>query len=277
MVGQIASALTRAFLVALLLATPALILPSVSSDAIHVVVLFSLFGGSLIFTEYMSTYPSIVEFRFAAPFNRLRFLALFLCVLTLSVIARGQFEPNALTSFLRSLGVVVGGWIDFPYSPVRLMVIMLPDNASPELVSAVRTASGMAYLISLATLAVFYFFVHILEWPARNGAFNVWINLPLFDPTAGGDVLPRLQRDGRLNMALGFLMPFLIPAIVQMMSDLIDPIYLDDPMTQIWTISAWAFIPASLIMRGMATSRIAGMIDEHRRRAYAASQAMQAV
>lgn len=277
MIGQITSALTRAFLVALLLATPALILPSVSTDAIHVVVLFSLFGGALVFIEYLSTYPSIVEFRFAPPFNRLRFLALFLCVLTLSVIARGAYEPNALTAFLRSLGVVVGGWIDFPYSPVRLMVAMLPDSADPVLVSAVRTASGLAYLISMMTLALFYFFVRILGWPARNGAFNVWINMPLFDPTAGGDVLPRLQRDGRLNIALGFLMPFLIPAIVQMMSDLVDPIYLDDPMTLIWTISAWAFIPASLIMRGMAMSRIAGMIDENRRRAYAAAQALQAV
>lgn len=275
MIGQITSALTRAFLVALLLATPALILPDVGADAIHVVVLFSLFGGSLVFVEYLSTYPSIIEFRFAAPFNRLRFLALFLCVLTLSVIARGAYEPNALTAFLRSLGVVVGGWIDFPYSPVRLMVAMLPDTAPPELAAAVRTASGLAYLISMVTLALFYFYVRILGWPARNGAFNVWINMPLFDPTAGGDVLPRLQRDGRLNIALGFVMPFFIPAIVQMMSDLIDPIYLDDPMTMIWTISAWAFIPASLIMRGMAMCRIAGMIDENRRRAYAAAQALQ--
>lgn len=262
---------------ALLMATPALILPNVSTDAIHIVMLFSLFAGGLVFIEYLSTYPSIVEFRYAPPFNRLRFLAIFLCVLTLSVIARGKFEPNALTSFLSSLGIVVGAWIDFPYSPVRLMVIMLPDNASAELTLAVRTASGMAYLISLVTLAVFFFYVRILGWPARNGAFNVWVNLPLFDPTAGGDVLPRLQRDGRLNIALGFLMPFLIPAVVQMMSDLINPIYMDDPMTLIWTISAWAFIPASLIMRGMAMGRVAQMIDENRRRAYAAAQALQTV
>ncbi len=276
MVGKLISALTRAVLVALLLATPALVLPNVSTDSIHIVVLFSLFAGGLILIEYFSSYPSIVEFRYAPPFNRLRFIALFLTVFTLSIVARGQYEPNALTGFLRTLGVIVGDAIDFPYSPVRLMVIMLPDNASANLVVAVRTASGIAYLVSLATLTVFFFYVRILGWPARNGAFNVWVNLPLFDPTAGGDVLPRLQRDGRLNIALGFLMPFLIPAIVQMMSDLVDPIYLDDPMTLIWTISAWAFIPASLIMRGMAMGRVAEMINENRRRAYAASQAAQA-
>ncbi len=273
--GRVISALTRALLMALLFALPTVLMPSVSGDAIHIMMLFALFAGLLVFIEYVSTYPSIVEFRYAPPFNRLRFLAVFLTVFCLSVIARGEVAPSAFTSFLHALGFIVGDAIDFPYSPVRLMVIMLPDNASHELMMEVRTASGMAYLISLCALAVFYFFVRILGWPARNGAFNVWVNLPLFDPTAGGDVLPRLQRDGRLNIALGFLMPFLIPAVVQMMSDLIDPIHLDDPLTLIWTITAWAFIPASMIMRGMAMVRVATMISENRRRAYAAARGVQ--
>ncbi|MDO6483912.1 hypothetical protein [Shimia thalassica] len=276
MFEKLLGAITRALLVALLIATPALALPDVGTDAIHIVVLFSLFAGLLVFIEYFSTYPSIIEFRYAPPFNRLRFAAIFLTVFTLSTIARGQFEPNAFTSFLSALGNVVSNWLDFPYSPVRLMVIMLPENATVALTDSVRTAAGLSYLVSLMTLAIFYFCVRIMGWPARNGAFNVWVNLPLFDPTAGGDVLSRLRRDGRLNIALGFLMPFLIPAIVQMMSDLVDPIYLDDSMTLIWTISAWAFIPASLIMRGMAMTRVAEMIDENRRRAYAAAQAIQA-
>ncbi|SEO21665.1 hypothetical protein SAMN04490248_102294 [Salinihabitans flavidus] len=277
MFEQFTSAIVRAFLMALLLATPALILPNVGLDATQIVLLFALFTGCLIFIEYFARYPSIVEFRYAPPFNRLRFIAIFLTVLSLSIIARARFEPNALSSFLEALGVVVGNVIDFPYSPVQLMVIMLPDDASQQLVVAVRSASGLAYLISLIMLAVFYFYVRILDWPARGGAFNVWVNLPLFDPTAGGDVLPRLNRDGQLNIAFGFLMPFLIPAIVQMMSDLVDPIYLDDPQTLIWTISGWAFIPASLIMRGMAMLRVAQLIDENRKRAYAAARGLQAV
>ena len=276
-IGKFTSALTRAMLMALLIAMPALILPDVTTDAIHIVILLSLFAGILVFFEYLSTYPSIVEFSYAPPFNRLRFLALFLCVLSLSLIVRGQYEPNALTSFLRSLGIVVGDWISFPYSPANLIAIILPDNASCELSLSVRTASGIACCISLLTLTVFFFYVRILGWPARNGAFNVWVNLPLFDPTSGGDVQPRLQRDGRLNILLGLLMPFLIPAVVQMMSDLIIPIYLDDPITLVWTISAWAFIPISLIMRGMTMVRVAQMIDENRRRAYADALSMQTV
>jgi hypothetical protein len=123
--------------------------------------------------------------------------------------------------------------------------------------------------MSLIAMTAFLVLVRILGWPARHGAFNVWVNLPLFDPTAGGDVLQRLKRDARINIALGFLLPFIIPAVVKATADLIDPISLENPQTLIWTISAWAFLPASMIMRGIAMGRIAEMIEEKRKRAYA--------
>ena len=55
-------------------------------------------------------------------------------------------------------------------------------------------------------MGAFLVLVRIMNWPVRQGAFNVWVNLPLFDPTAGGDVIYRLQRDARINIALGFLL-----------------------------------------------------------------------
>ena len=102
----------------------------------------------------------------------------------------------------------------------------------------------------------------LLNWPIRKGAFNFWVNLPLFDPTAGGDVLRRLKRDAHVNIALGFLLPFVIPAVMELASEMIDPLSLANAQTMIWTMSAWAFLPASLIMRGVALGRIAGLIEE---------------
>ncbi|MFZ1725842.1 MAG: hypothetical protein WAU13_04190, partial [Albidovulum sp.] len=93
----------------------------------------------------------------------------------------------------------------------------------------------------------------------------VWINLPTFDPTTGGDVVDRLQRDARFNIALGFLLPFLIPAAVKLAALAFVPVTLESPQTLIWTMTAWAFLPASLFMRGIAMGRIAGMIAEKRR------------
>jgi hypothetical protein len=55
------------------------------------------------------------------------------------------------------------------------------------------------------------------------------------------------------------------------------PINLDNPHTLIWTVAAWAFLPASILMRGVALTRVADMIqmqrDKLRDRATAAALA----
>ena len=269
MIERIVGAAARGVLVALLLATPALLLPNIAADSSQVVLLMAMLAGFLTFAEYNAKSPSIVEFRDAAPFNRLRFIALFASIFLLSLITRGKTDPTAVTNALTSIGLIIGNAIDFRFSPVRLVVLMLPDTADADVVSAVRISAGLSYLISLIAMAAFLILVRILNWPSRKGAFNVWINLPLFDPTAGGDVLLRLRRDARFNIALGFLLPFFIPAVVKMAADLIEPITLENPQTLIWTMSAWAFLPASMIMRGIAMGKIADMIEEKRRRTYA--------
>ncbi len=268
-IGRMTGAAVRGLFVALLVLLPALVLPGVAADSTQISVLIALLAAFLTFVEYNSNFPSIMEFRDAPPFNRLRFASLFVTVLLLSMILRGATEPTLLTGALTSVGTIIGNAVDFPYSPVRLVVLMLPESVSPELVASVRTSAGLAYLISLVAMTAFLILVRVMNWPARKGIFNVWVNLPLFDPTVGGDVVYRLQRDARVNIALGFLLPFIIPALVKAASDLIDPITLQNPQTLIWTISAWAFLPASMIMRGLAMGKVADMIEDKRRRTYA--------
>ncbi|WP_259274222.1 hypothetical protein [Sulfitobacter mediterraneus] len=262
-------AATRGLLVALLIATPALFLPGVAADSTQITALMALLAGFLTFVEYNSSFPSIVEFRDAPPFNRLRFIALFVTVVMITQVIKSHSEVTLLSGALFSLGTIIGNALDFPYSPVRLAVLMLPETASLQLVETIRAAAGLAYLVAAIALIVFVLLVRVLGWPTRHGAFNVWVNLPLFDPTAGGDVISRLQRDARINIALGFLLPFLIPAMVKLASYLIDPIPFENPQTLIWTVSAWAFLPASMIMRGIAMNKVAGMIEDKRRRTYA--------
>lgn len=265
MISRLAGAAIRAFLVILLIATPSLVLPGAATEITQIVTLIALFGAGLTFFEYGSTYPGLVEFRDAPPFNRIRFGSLFLTVLLLSFLVSGSLVPTPLTEFTNSLGATIGRVIDFPYSPVRLVVLMLPPEASVSHVHLVRNAAGLAYLISLLTLAIFLVLQRIQRWPVRYGSFNVWVNLPTFDPTAGGDVVERLERDARFNIALGFLLPFLTPAVIKSATSLFGAVSLDSPQTLIWTVTAWAFLPASLFMRGIAMGRIAMMITEKRK------------
>ncbi len=274
MISRLAGALIRALLVVMLIATPSLLLPSSSNDTTQMMMLIAIFGAALTIFEYSSTYPGLVEFREAPPFNRIRFISLFLTVFLLTVVVRGTVEPTTATEFVTAVGALIARAIDFPYSPVRLVVLMLPAQTSPAQVELVRTGAGLSYLISLLTLAIFLIVLRLRGWPTRLGAFNVWVNLPTFDPTAVGDVVQRLERDARVNIALGFLLPFLTPAVVKAAASLFGAVRLDSPHTFIWTVAAWAFLPASLFMRGIAMGRIAGMIAAKRKRSAAAEARM---
>jgi hypothetical protein len=259
------SAGVRAFLVMFMLATPSVLLPGMGPDGKQMVALIALFAGVLTFIEYSATYPGLVEFRDAPPFNRIRFSILFMTVFMLTIIEKSHYDPNALAVLVRAVGELIGRAMDFPYSPVRLATLMMSSASSEEQISAVRTAAGMAYLISLIGLAIFVVLLKIYEWPTRWGAFNVWVNMPTFDPTSGGDVVSRLERDARVNVVLGFVLPFVFPTVVKLGSSGFEPLTLTSPQTLIWVMTLWAFLPASLFMRGIAMGKIAEMIREKRR------------
>ena len=269
MLSRLPGAFLRAFFVVLLIVIPSAFLPATTGDNSLIIVLVAIFCAVFTLVEYTAASPSLVEFRAAPPFNRLRFGALFLTVLTLSVIGGTSNDSSNIARFFQLIGDRIGDSADFPYSPVRLFLLMLPEDASRATIEATRTAAGLSYLISLASIAVFVFMLRLRRWPKRNGAFNVWVNLPTFDPTIGGDVVARLNRDSQLNLILGFLLPFLIPAIVKFSTVFTGPVNLDDPQTRIWMVTAWAFLSASLLMRGVALSRVAQLIHQQRKKAYA--------
>lgn len=267
----------RAILVVSMIATPSLMLAETTVDTAQIVVLVAIVTGVFAFIEYNSSSPSLIGFRDAPPFNRVRFLGLLVTIFALTFIAKGASEPSVLTGAFDLVGRALAESIDFPYSPVRLVVSLLPGEADPVLIDSVRIASGLSYLASMMALACFVLALRYTNWPNQRGSFNVWTNLPTFDPTSCGDIVGRLQRDGQLNLILGFLLPFCIPAILNLASDLFDPNQLQDPHTLIWTMTAWAFIPASMIMRGIAMLRVARMVEIQRKHAYLMAEEEDAV
>ena len=278
MVKRIIGSAVRALLMAFLVVIPSLVLPGTSSDAAQMAALVALVAAVVTFAEYSSEYPTFLEFRNAPPFNRLRFLALFFCVLFASMLMASELRDLPMPpNLVENLALGAANILDFPYSPVRLMSIAYADLPSViDVVSATRIAS---LLLSVSLVALFLFWVHarFIFWPIRKAAFNFWINLPLFDPTSGRDVLFRLKRDAHFNLALGFLLPFLIPALLRLWIGTFDASMLATPEILIWVLCAWAFMPLTLMMRGIALFRVAALIEEKRRRAYAQQDELQMV
>lgn len=89
MISQLLGAVFRACLVALLIVTPSIALPGVGSQAKDAAVVFALVGAALTLFEYGSSHPGLIEFRFAPPFNRIRFATLFVTIILLTLLFRG--------------------------------------------------------------------------------------------------------------------------------------------------------------------------------------------
>ena len=82
------------------------------------------------------------------------------------------------------------------------------------------------------------------------------------------DVVERLQGEANVNLSLGFLLPFVVPVVAGFLSDRLENSAFAQPTALAWLVTAWAFLPASLLMRGVALHRVAGMILAQRQRTY---------
>lgn len=260
MINRIIGAVVRAFCVAFAVLYPTLVVASSTNQGNTVGVFLALIAGVLTFSEYVSRAPSFIEFRWAPPFNRIRFAALFACVLFFSGIFLSSNYESVLFEISLSVATIFGHLSDFVYSPVRLIILMLPSEAAPELIDTVRIAAGFGSVLAALCVMAFAVFIYVLNWPSNSGAFNVWMNLPLFDPVQGKDILELMERDARVNLMLGALMPFLIPAVVKLATPLISTALLQEPQALVWILIAWVLIPTSLLMRGMAMMRVCQMI-----------------
>ena len=257
-VQRVSGAILRGLLVAGLIIAPAALVPGMTADAQQTVALVALFAALLTCVEYNASAPGLIEFRDAPPFNRIRFGLIAAILLSLCLIERGRTDPSNFSQLVDAVGYLVGQAMDVPLSPVHLIVTTLAASATEAEVAALRSAAGIAYLITLLGLVLFWALLR--GWPNPARVFNVWVNLPTFDPTSGSDIVARLERDARINLALGFILPFLMPMLARVALGGIDPQALTAPHVMIWVVAAWSFLPASLLMRGVALQRVAQMV-----------------
>lgn len=266
MFSQLPGACIRALLVVVMVMIPSLLLPQTNPQITDSIVLVALFAALFVIVEYGSTYPGLVEFRGAPPINRVRFGILFVTVTLVALACSNTSEPSTLSRLVLAIGMLLGQSIDLPFSPVRLLLWLLPEGTTLTDAYMVRAAAGLAYLAGLVGLTIFAIMIRLRGWPSQAGTFNVWINLPTFDPTAGGDVVWRLNRDGAINILLGILLPYIGPPIVAFIGRSYGLSLFENELMLVWVIALWAFLPVSLFLRGIAMRRLALMISLKRRR-----------
>lgn len=263
---RLVGALVRAIMIVVVVLTPSLLLPGTTAEGAQMATLVALAFAAIILFEYGAKFPSLIEFRDAPPINRIRVVTLFLMLFGLCVISGSTHDDSTLSVVVTALGYVVGQALEFPYSPLSVIVSNLPTDVDPTVAAQIQAMAGLAILLTLISLFLFATLLRLRNWPNRGSSFNVWVNLPTFDPTAGGDVVKRLSRDGRVNIIFGIFAPFVIPLVAVMAASQLQVSILRSPQTMVWAITIWMFLPLSLIMRGQAMLRVARMIRSRRAR-----------
>jgi len=152
--SKLPGALARALLVIILIILPSTFMPSFGGDGAFVVMLMGLFAGFFTAAEYSVRSPSLIEFRDAPPFNRIRFCGLFFAVYALCVIFSTDSANSTFAMAFNVIGDQIGRAVDFPYSPVRLVLVMMPADTPEQVISDLRTAAGLCYVISCISLLI---------------------------------------------------------------------------------------------------------------------------
>lgn len=264
MLGRIIGAAFRAVLVLVVIAAPALLLPDTSIATQEIALLLGGVVAAFTLFEYASTHPGLIDFRFAPPYNRIRFLAFAMQILSLIFLCRAVEGQDNFSADLLSVADQMVAMLNFPLSPVRIATEMVAAGEDPELASLLQRAAALSFFVTFCSLAFFAVFLWLFRWPVGRRDFNLWVNLPTFEPGYGRDVERRLRRDGMINLLAGIAFLYLLPVLVMRTSGWFDPSVLNNYQPLVWGVTFWAFVSGSLVIRGAAILKVGVLVRRSR-------------
>ena len=143
------------------ISVPSIVLITGKSDESSITLIAALIAGALICLEYLNTYPSMLEFRDAAPYNRIRYLSALIAIISVITLFRDAHHADNSNTMLMAIGTIIGQGLDFPYSPIRLIILTLLLDVSNTIVDAARLSAGVTFVISILTFAGFFLFTRL--------------------------------------------------------------------------------------------------------------------
>ncbi len=261
MLTRLAGASVRAALVAAMIVLPAIVLPEISPDTADLAIVSAAIAAAFVIFEYGFTTPSLIEFRFAAPYNRIRFALLALLLTGIAFAFRGTVEETATTIAVSSFAVTSASIWDFSGSPLVFFNALTQELDSE---GRVLLSNAAALSLSLTILALFVFsaVIWLFHWPLKAKNFNLWMNMPNFDSNIGTETQQSLRQSALISMIIGLSLPFLIPQAALAFMGPLAPINAANSLLLLWMIAIWCFVPAASFLRAVALYKVASLINE---------------
>ncbi|QIK39509.1 hypothetical protein [Pontivivens nitratireducens] len=257
---RLVTSLSRAFLVLVFIALPAFLLPETSRTGQEISLIIGALFALFTMFEYASSHPGLIDFRFAPPYNRFRFLTFAVLIVALVFLCRADSGADSFSDDYLALSDRLVEIFSVPFSPVVLADTLIGAGVNP----LVERAAALSFTIALTSIIFFAIYVWVFRWPAERDSFNLWINLPTFDPSVGQDIAWRLRRAGLLNIIVALALPYAVLSIASRSGGWFDPAALGNYQSLVWCCVFWAFFPVALFNRGSAMLKIAWLIDRAR-------------
>ncbi|MCO4824120.1 MAG: hypothetical protein KC451_04640 [Amylibacter sp.] len=240
---------------------PAIVLPEISHNAADLAILSAAIAAAFVVFEYGFTTPSLIEFRFAAPYNRIRFALLALLLTGIAFAFRGPVEQTATTIAVSSFAVTSASIWEFTGSPLMFFNGMTKElDAEGRLL--LSNAAALSLSLTVLALIVFSAVIWMFHWPLKARNFNLWVNMPNFDSNVGVKTQQILRQSALVNMIIGLSLPFLIPQAALTFIGPLEPISSTNSLLLLWMIAIWCFVPAASILRSIALYKVATLINE---------------
>lgn len=256
MILRLTGAAVRAVIVAILVMLPAFLLTGVTQSGLEFTRILATIAAVFVIYEYGFATPSVIEFRYAAPYNRIRFMLLLVLVLTPAYLISHMLDGQTLSGPLTVLGRDVYGLMDSAYSPVTIVAQTLSGN-DMVLREVVGAAISFNVVISLAFVLAFggAVFLNLLNFGSEG--FNMWLNMPTYKSYDVSSLQKRLINSAFASMLIAFLIPLFGPTAVDVSLVWFSSNGVLAPIAISWIIALWTYLPAIYLMRAIALAKVA--------------------
>lgn len=258
---RLTSAALRAACVAMIIILPTLILPGTSQSAMEFTRIVATIVAVIVIYEYGFLSPSVIEFRFSSPYNRIRFLMLFAFSFLPAYLISIDIDGIALSGALKTFAHNSFALMDFSYSPVSIVADRLSVNNS-DLRDTIANAIAINVMIGIASLLAFCFAIFSNLWRFGNEGFNMWHNLPTYKSYDAVSLQQRLKNSAFIGVVVALLIPLFGPTACDVIIVLFTNDGVLDTITIAWVIAVWTLLPVFYLMRSAALLKLA-MHCEH--------------
>ena len=264
MFARFSLALLRAVLVGFfIILTSTFVALSGSVEGDLFILAIAVLLGVFIFLEYISDVPAVLEFRYAPPYNRIRFLILVCVALTLSSGTNSVSQIIGLPITGSSPDFVVNVFSSWPSAGYYLNQA-IGQSATTQSFWLFDNTS-LAFFIGVLCVLAGGIYIWISSWPLGDDGFSLWPNMPSFNPTSGRRASDLLATIALINVTLFFGLPYALSYIIALARQNLGFDFLYNPVFTFWVLMIWLVVPLFALFKAIALLKLCVLAENLRR------------